>query len=96
LYIFKKIPKNDSDRSNKPVDSVIGTDSTNTNTNSNSVEMYIICDKNGIIIDISQSVTHTLFFYNEHDLASNSVCILMNKLNAYLHNKCYFQDIIKH
>ena len=79
IVSIQKIPNYDSDRSDKPADSVIGTDSRNTNTNSNSVEMYIICDKNGIIIDISQSVTHTLF-YNEHELTSNSVCILMNKL----------------
>jgi hypothetical protein len=91
IVSIQKIPNYDSDRSDKTVDSVIGTESTNTNTNTNtnSFEMYIICDKNGIIIDISQSVTQTLF-YNEHELTGNSVCILMNKLNAYLHNKCYF------
>lgn len=81
---IQKIPNYDSDRSDKTVDSVTLTDSTNTNS-----QMYIICDKNGIICDISQSVTQTLL-YNENELIGNSVCILMNKLNAYLHNKCYF------
>ena len=41
IVSIQKIPNYDSDRSDKPVDSVIGTDSTNTNTNSNSVEIYI-------------------------------------------------------
>ena len=76
---IQEIPNYESDRSDKTVDSI----------NTNSFEMYIICDKNGIINDISQSVTQTLF-YNENELTGNSVCILMNTLNAYLHNKLYF------
>lgn len=87
------IPNYESDRSERSdisgkIDLLISTNSTKS-TSTNSFEMYIICDKNGIINDISQSVIQILF-YDKNELIGNSVCILMNKLNAYLHNKCYF------
>ena len=32
--------------------------------------------------------------YSSNELIGNSVCILMNKLNAFLHKKCYFFKIL--
>lgn len=63
---------------------------TTDSTCSNSKKMYIICDYNGYIIDISKTTLDNLFF-ERSELIGKSICILMNDLIAYLHKKSFFQ-----
>ena len=57
-------------------------------------ELYILCDKNGLILNISHNVRKILR-YKLEDIENKFIGILMNKLLSFLHKKFFIPKLTK-